>query len=215
MGIQKDNFNPSVEIKNLVLASGADIVGIADPYKLAEISGEKNPFSVMESTKSVIIFGICMPKEVMEEVPEIKYQTMLANHFSRLRRIAKKIGRLLEEKGYNSYPCHDQDNIEHKKAAQLAGLGRVGNHTLLITPKYGPRVHLNSVLTDYPLHFDTFLEEELCDQCDECITKCPPGALKKGLEVDRSKCLIYRSSELKKRYCGLCMKICWDHLGCP
>ena len=215
MNNQKDFIDPSAEVKNLVLASGADIVGIADPYKLAEVSGKKNPFSVMESTKSVITFGICMPKEIMECVPESKYQIMLTNHFGKLRRIAKKIGSWLEEKGYNSYPCHDQDNIEHKKAAQLAGLGRVGSHTLLITPQYGPRVHLNSVLTDYPLNFDRFLEEELCDQCDECIAKCPPGALKKGFEVDRRKCLIYRGSELKRSYCGLCMKICWDHLGCP
>ncbi len=215
MNSKKDNFGPSADVKSYVLASGADIVGIADPFKLAEISGKKSPFSAMENTKSVIIFGIAMPKEIIEEAPEAEYQRRLANYFDKLRRIAKKVARQLKEQGFNSYPCHDQDNIEHKKAAELAGLGRVGSHTLLITPLYGPRVHLNSVLTDQILQFDTIIETKICDQCDECIKGCPPAALKKGLEVDRQKCLNYRYTKLKRRYCGLCMKICWEHLGCP
>lgn len=215
MSTNKDILNATNEFKSLVLEYGADFVGIADPFKLAEISGKKSPFSAMENTKAVIIFGISMPKEIMEEVPDTEYQRMLASHFDKLRRIAKKVARWLEEQGFNSYPCHDQEDIEHKKAAELAGLGRVGSHTLLITPLYGPRVHLNSVLTDYSLKFDTILETKFCDQCDECIKGCPPAALKNGLEVDLQKCLNYRYTELKKRYCGLCMKICWQHLGCP
>lgn len=47
-------------------------------------------------------------------------------------------------------------HIEHggvymKDAAVLAGLGRMGKHNMLITPRYGPRLRLRVMLTEADL----------------------------------------------------------------
>lgn len=39
----------------------------------------------------------------------------------------------------------------HKTAAVLAGLGWIGKSALFVSPQFGPRVRLATVLTDYPL----------------------------------------------------------------
>ncbi len=200
------------EVKSFVLNSGADFVGIADPFKLSEISGKKkNPISKLQDVRTVIVFGIVMPKNIIEIAPEVKYQVALTNSFRKLRHIAKKVSRWLEKLGYSSYPCHDQKDIEHKKAAELSGLGKVGKHTLLITPKFGPRVHLNSVLTNFVLDFDTPTKEDLCSECNECIQKCPSDAIKSQKTIVPQTCLGYRIKHIKGGYCGICMKTCWEH----
>jgi epoxyqueuosine reductase QueG len=201
------------EVKRLVLRRGAGLVGIADPKALAEVSISKDPFLIMRDAKAVIVFALPLEEDVIEDAPGEKYNNLVRLHFQRLREIASEVSSWLEGKGYRAYPCHDQAGVEHKRAAELAGLGKVGDHTLLITQKYGCNVHLNSVITDAPLEFDEVIEEELCDHCGECIQNCPANAIKSGKKVDAKLCLDYRRNRLKRSYCGICMKSCWNHLN--
>jgi epoxyqueuosine reductase QueG len=165
----------------------------------------------MRDVKAVIVLGIALDEEAIRDAPDERYNRLVRLHFEKLRRIAAEIASWLRSMGYKACPCHDQGGVEHKRAAELAGLGRVGDHTLLITPKYGCRVHLNSVLTDAPLKFDQMLDE-ICDHCGECIRRCPAGAIRPGRTVDSVLCGTYRREKLKRSYCGICMKVCWDHL---
>ena len=153
-----------------------------------------------------------MNERIIKEIPYGRYNDIVNLHYRRLRTIAMKVASWLRNMGCKAYPCHDQGGIEHKRAAELAGLGRVGDHTLLITPKYGCCVHLNSVLTDAPLRFDRMVEE-ICDHCGECIKGCPAGAIGPNRTVDPNLCINYRMTKLKRSYCGICMKICYFHLN--
>lgn len=63
--------------------------------------------------------------------------------------------------------------FSHVIAARYAGLGTIGmNHTLL-TPEYGPRVRLVSVITDAEVTPDRMIKNELCVKCGMCAKSCP------------------------------------------
>jgi epoxyqueuosine reductase QueG len=76
---------------------------------------------------------------------------------------------------------YDQDTLvaplSHKLAATRAGLGWVGRSSLLITPQYGPRVRLATVLVDVELPAGTPSERSRCGSCRACVEACPDGLI--------------------------------------
>ena len=150
-----------------------------------------------------------------------------------LGELQKKAERFLRDKGFR-FLCipPDSDRINstfisrlyklfsHKVAATCSGLGWIGRNGLLISPDYGPRLSLVTVLTDAPLQPDSPIEESLCGQCRLCVHLCPSGALS-GEEwsrenpfpelIDFSKCVSYKETSKTvagKPNCGFCINIC-------
>ncbi len=74
-----------------------------------------------------------------------------------------------------SFPSRRYGIFSHRHAAVLAGLGDMGMNNLLITPRYGPRVRLNSVITTAELTPDPMLEERVClgEECMLCLRSKP------------------------------------------
>lgn len=67
--------------------------------------------------------------------------------------------------------------FSHKMAATRAGLGWIGKTDLLITPEFGPRLRLATVLVDQPLKlFRKPVNESRCGDCDVCVRACPGHA---------------------------------------
>jgi len=66
----------------------------------------------------------------------------------------------------------------------MAGLGWQGNSLLIVTPEYGPRVRLATVLTDMPLVPDQPLRNR-CGGCVKCAQACPARAIKRVVAADR------------------------------
>jgi O-acetylhomoserine (thiol)-lyase len=100
-------------------------------------------------------------------------------------------------------------------AGKYAGLGTIGfNHTLL-TPEYGPRVRLVSVITDADLPLDKVIGKDLCVQCGLCKKNCPVDAFTATpgfviAQMAKNKCAAYHE-KLKNelRYpCGVCTMVC-------
>jgi ferredoxin len=75
---------------------------------------------------------------------------------------------------------HCQNYVPHRELAIRAGLGIMGKNFLLVTPQYGPRVQLTTVLTTMPLHPDPPLVSSFdpCKTCSVCVDQCPEDALK-------------------------------------
>lgn len=73
--------------------------------------------------------------------------------------------------------------FSHRHAGYLAGLGEIGINNLLITPQYGPRVRLSSILTTAELEPDPIFDGGLClgEKCLLCVRNCPTGALSRDL----------------------------------
>lgn len=97
----------------------------------------------------------------------------------RLQMIGLRLAAFLEDRGFDSAPLpasgfRAQDRygfFSHRHAAVLAGLGELGLNNLLLTPRYGPRVRLCSVITTAKLAPDPMLEEPVClgEACGLCL----------------------------------------------
>lgn len=139
---------------------------------------------------------------------------------------------MLRRGGGRAYPIaasqsvHDRADkytgiYQHKSAAVAAGLGWIGKSALFVSPKYGPRVRLATVLTDVELPVTAKPMESRCGECRRCTEACPSGAIlgvnyvqgmERGEIFDAEKC----SMHMKKAYqhigrgavCGLCMRAC-------
>jgi epoxyqueuosine reductase len=74
------------------------------------------------------------------------------------------------------YPGGPGD-ISHKHVAVACGLGRIGWHNLLITPKFGTRQKLTTIITNARLKPDPMCEDPLCDRCFRCARACPTAAI--------------------------------------
>ncbi len=66
-------------------------------------------------------------------------------------------------------------SFSHRYGAAAAGLGVIGWSGNLLTPQYGARVLLESVLTDAELEPDPMLKESPCDGCRTCVKVCQAG----------------------------------------
>ena len=69
--------------------------------------------------------------------------------------------------------------FSHRHAATRAGLGEFGYNNVLLTPQFGPRQRINSIITDAELTPDALLSEPLClrEKCKLCQKACYMKAL--------------------------------------
>jgi epoxyqueuosine reductase len=82
------------------------------------------------------------------------------------------------------------NNIPLKTAAVKCGLGFQGKNSLLISPKFGPRVKLIAILTDAVLEIDSPFEDDLCGDCDRCLKVCPTKAIE-PYRLNITHCMVY------------------------
>ena len=106
--------------------------------------------------------------------------------------------------------------ISLKHAAQAAGLGTIGRHSLLITPEFGSMVWLGAVLCEQELESDP-LKDPICNHCNACVSICPVNALA-HLELTQQACWDYAFGEDQATQCWVirchkCRDICPFNFG--
>lgn len=218
-------------IKNKAKEYGASICGVGDPQLLREEPMQNNPFSILPNAKSIIGFGIKIPRGLymaMEEKRQFFNYTNLGvkyidEAFAEI--FLLKMGRLIEDEGYDaclqrsipgfkvkgdkstnpevnkiyelqySSPVSEGKPapdviIDYNKAAVICGLGSIGLHNKVITPKYGTFMRFVFIITDMELDFDAPFTDELCDRCGACINACPGHAIEEN-GVDTWQCSVY------------------------
>lgn len=125
--------------------------------------------------------------------------------------LAYRIQRRLEKEGYSAFHptvCRQNERFRtapfsHTAAMYLAGLGTMGYNCSILTPEYGPRVALTSVITNRELPAGRPMARELCGRgkCLRCVKACPSGALDGKGWKNPFLCASYGC-------CGTCIAIC-------
>jgi epoxyqueuosine reductase QueG len=87
--------------------------------------------------------------------------------------------------------------VSHKVVAEEAGVGKMGFNRIVIHPKFGNHIMLDTILLDARLdRYDQPLKESPCIQCGLCIAVCPVGAVSKDAGVDFMSCAMHNYHEL-------------------
>lgn len=209
-----------------------ELIGVASVQASKEL--KERTSALLPNTKSVVVFGKEIYKEVIsllkpsKEAGECESGELIGVHSDylsgRLTRAVHELATLFRQKGYRSLPLpavgpFDQrfltSLLSYKHAAELAGLGTIGRHSLLITPEFGPRVRLACLLTEASIKPSTIARKEYCTNCDSCIEECPVQALQipkqgEAYSMNKFACRTYRQAGLT---CSVCMKACDEILG--
>jgi len=170
--------------------------------------------------KNAIVLVKEMDKSRIDTSPSVESFLEVHQTYRDLGRIANELAGFLRKEGFGAHPIHPLGGaVLTPPLAQSAGLGWQGQHGMLITPKFGPRVRIAAVFTSIEnLPFSSGNPhswiDSWCQKCGRCIRTCPPKAIMKNkidkpggiqtcIEVD--KCFPYF---LENYGCSICIKEC-------
>ena len=214
----------SAEIKQLFFSLGADLCGVAPLDRFDAAPKGFHPLDVFPQCRSVVAFACRFPVAALSCPTPVVYTRVRNSISEKIDSIALNACIGLERQGILAVPIPAVESVPDaatgrkrsivslKHAAQAAGLGTIGRHSLLITPEFGSMVWLGAVLTDAELEPDPLLEP-VCTNCNFCVHACPVNALAQP-EVDQAACYAHAFGEDPKlgRWVISCHK-CRD--ACP
>lgn len=187
------------------------------------------PEDLLPDARSVVVYFIPFNRSITASNKNGKLSSQeWAYAYIQTNKLIGEINHYLYEKlSYYGYTCsnlpatHNFDekklisNWSHRHIAQLAGLGSLGLHRLLIT-EAGCSGRLGSIVTNVPLDIATSPTPNYClyylnGSCMKCIERCPVKAL--TIEgFDRFKCYKYllKNAEVHSQIgfadvCGKCI----------
>lgn len=205
------------EATAFALSHEADAIGIApmDPLYVFEGYQIEEPW--------VIVLALAHNYERLKQVPSDETNgtgvTDVGDQYARGTRASFALVNWIRSRGYNARarPGPMASALLLIPPAIAAGLGELGKHGSLISPRFGAGVRLAGVTTDMPLVPTSprrFGADEFCSSCQVCTTACPPGAIiqhkqmVRGVErwyVNFDKCIPYFAENAS---CGICIATC-------
>lgn len=213
-------------IKEIMYALGADVCGIANIDRFSDAPQGFSPNDIYDDCRSVIVFGIALPKGITKVDPRIVYGHFNSNSCFYVDEVSFKAAKMIED-AFNCFaitlPCDSpydfwhEDNkegrglISMKHAAVLAGIGTLGKNTLLLNKKFGNLLTIGAVLTNLDLESDELSENMCINGCNKCIDQCPAGAIKEG-SVNQKLCRNNTYDQNKRGFdvtkCNICRIVC-------
>ena len=198
------------ELRQYLLAEGADLVGFGSVELLEEAPDIMRPERYLPDARTMISLGLAINEAACDLIARsVRENSVPASYHSyqlftlslinpQLDQLAYQGAKFLERRGFRAYPFPANiphilkpteqypggpGDISHKHVAVACGLGRIGWHTMLITPRFGVRQKLTSIVTDATLRPDPMLDRRLCDpqKCGfQCARACPTDAIPAG-----------------------------------
>ncbi|MGD0818356.1 MAG: 4Fe-4S double cluster binding domain-containing protein [Methanomassiliicoccales archaeon] len=228
MTLSEKNRSVRERIESLAISFGIAKVGYAPidglPLHgnvLLESAGMKHAISMVYEIPA---------RAVIERSGVDRFYDSMIEGRSIMDKAADAVAKLLRERGYRALPVTStftMDNrtimgqISHKAVAHQAGLGWIGRSMLLVTPEFGPRIRLITILTDAELDQGAGPMNNRCGTCRACIDGCPLKALKFSEFVDhpedRSAVFDYMICHLQEKewlersppkFCARCVTNC-------
>ena len=172
---------------------------------------EKYPFK----PKTVIVLAFEMDYEGIAASPTEIGAAAAGEGYSQMAKSAYQLSTFFKTLGYQSTAAGNDMGLSVPYAI-AAGLGEGSRMGLLVTYKYGPRVRLAKVYTDFDfVEYDkpkTFGVLEFCKRCMRCAEACPSKAVSSEVEPSfepKEKDAWYNNKGVKKYYGNA--KKCFQH----
>ena len=162
-----------------------------------------DPEKVLPGARSVVTLAVSYQAPEAEPGPGLRgivaryarhadYHDVLAGP---LQALSAKIDHL-GGSGTRSLWYVDTGPILERDLAQRAGLGFVGKHTNLISPRLGNWFLISEILTTLEIEPDPPARNR-CGSCSRCLDACPTGALPAPFTLDARRCISYLTIEHK------------------
>jgi epoxyqueuosine reductase QueG len=226
---QKINTGGSL-LRELVPEIDADIVGVAALSDWKDTRLEETALRLLPQAKSVVVIA----KEIYPEILDLTSSERITGAASlnemldqnseymngRLNEAVYDITKAFRQRGLKALPLaaagcpydarFQEAVFSFKHAAEAAGLGKMGWHSLLITPKFGPRVRIACCLTEAELEATKLDYDTECAGCGICLEICPAKALfepeaDEPYAINKYACCSFLSAA---GGCSQCMKLC-------
>lgn len=180
------------EIREKILALGADVCGFGEIERFDEAPINFHPKDLYSECKSVIAVGIALPKGLLRVEPRIIYGHFNEDVTHKVDEIVFSAAKLIEKEydgicvpipSDSPYEYWDSETmtgkgiISMKHVAIACGIGQIGKSSLLLNPKYGNRLTLGAILTDIELESDPFSKDICIQGCTKCLDSCPVVAI--------------------------------------
>jgi len=194
----------AAEIKKICLEVGADDVGFVNIDREALQNEREGIFQVYSLTRSIVCVIKVFNRENIQSparyVANDEHHGVGDEFAGICRGILRRFNKLgirgvVPTQGWpmdiNRWPGKIWD-VNHKILATEAGLGQMGMNRILLHPKYGAFIQLNSILINSELdEYSRPLTENPCIQCHLCAAVCPTGAISKDEAFDFKACLTH------------------------
>jgi epoxyqueuosine reductase len=197
----------------------------------------EHPRHVLDGVRSVVM--LAMEYRSAEPVPPSpgegrvsRYAWGATDYHELVRDRLHRLGDALREwaPGANVRGVVDTAPLLEREFAQLAGIGWIGKHTLVLNRERGSWFFLAALLTDLELAYDQPHDADYCGTCTACLDACPTGAFPQPYVLDASRCISYLTIELKEPMpadlregvgdwlfgCDVCQEVCpWNSHATP
>jgi epoxyqueuosine reductase len=167
-----------------------------------------------------LVFTVEMDKDPIDTAPSLECQLEVMSGYGQLASIARRLSVFLRRRGFAAYPGTALGGVtDYPLLAELAGLGAIGYHGLLISPGEGARLRICTVYTDLanlprrPRNEHAWVRD-FCAMCRRCVRSCPADAIyeqprprgNSGRQcIDQGAC---RSYFTRNFGCAVCVKVC-------
>ena len=214
----KDEASPEfiAELERMALEAGAQ-----------DIAYVKVPNNAIFKDKGIphgyaLVFTVKMDKEPIDTSPSFESQYEVARGYKNLAVVGNKLAKRMREEGFGAYPGTALGGVtDYVHLAELAGLGAIGYHGLLISPHDGARLRINTIYTNItnlpirdPGENEHLWVRDFCAMCKKCVRSCPVGAIYDepkprgdgGMQsIDHDSCRDYFTANFG---CAVCLKVC-------
>jgi ferredoxin len=208
---------------------------IAELEMMARAAGAKDIAYIKVPAKAIfqdkgipceyaMVFTVEMDKEPISSAPSFECQLEVMDGYKHMSTISNNLSHHLRKNGFAAYPGTALGGLtDYVHLAELAGLGAIGYHGLLISPGEGARLRLNTIYTNIT-NLPTLEARgqtnphlwvrDFCAMCNKCVRKCPVGAIYDqpqargdgGFQsIDHASCRDYFTEH---NGCAICLAVC-------